>query len=87
MPHQTTKEAKRRGTETRGPRKKLRNRKECLVPECRKEASRRGLCPGCYSAAWRAIKDGKATEDSLISSGLLLHPYDEKRGAFANAIK
>ena len=48
------------------------NNKECLVPSCQNEVSRRGLCNTHRSYAYRMIKLGKATVANLIKRRLLL---------------
>ena len=48
------------------------NAKECLVPHCQGESSRRGLCNTHRSYAYKMIKLKKTTEANLISRKLML---------------
>jgi hypothetical protein len=32
----------------------------------------RGLCNACYQAAWRAVKQGKTTDQNLVKTGRML---------------
>lgn len=38
----------------------------------KKKAKTRGLCPACYQASRRAIREGETTEAELKEMGLLL---------------
>jgi hypothetical protein len=44
--------------------------KTCLA--CDKDARIRGLCVACYSAARRAVRIGRVTEEELVAGGLML---------------
>ena len=41
---------------------------KCLNPDCTKKPLSRGLCKGCYQAAFRRVKSGSVTWDRLEKS-------------------
>lgn len=43
---------------------------KCLVKKCEKEGKLRGLCPRCYGAAYRAVKENKTSWEVLEETGL-----------------
>ena len=66
--------------------------KVCLVPGCGREAKIRGLCGRCCVGARKAIKDGKATWESLEAMNLAAPPKKAafgggEPGVFAKALK
>jgi hypothetical protein len=65
--------------------------KVCLVPGCGREAKIRGLCGRCCTSARKAIKDGKATWDSLEAMNLAAPPrtkaFGGEAGVFTKVLK
>lgn len=44
----------------------------CLIKKCERGGGTRGLCSGCYVIARQMIALGQATEEELVSKGLML---------------
>ena len=55
---------------------------KCLTEYCDNDAGTRGLCGTCYVYAKRLVKEGKETEEKLVSLGMM-HPLKNKRNKFA----
>lgn len=43
---------------------------KCVVPECDGNARARGLCWGCYQAAYRLVRNGDTSWPALEKRGL-----------------
>ncbi len=41
----------------------------CLVPECGRESSSRGMCKACYEYANREIRAGRMTDEYFVEKG------------------
>lgn len=60
----------------------------CLRPGCGAELLRtatapgRGLCPACYKIAWRLVRKGHTTWETLEVYGKCLPPSRKKRKGF-----
>lgn len=44
----------------------------CLVPGCKGESDRRGVCRNCYAVFWRQVKASKTSWKKLENAGLIL---------------
>lgn len=55
---------------------------KCIIRGCTKDAYSRGLCPACLDAAYKVIRQRKATEQELIDRKLMLprNARGRKRG-------
>lgn len=56
-------------------------KRKCLVPECGRDSSSRGLCKGHYIYAARLIRRGEYTWDKLEKKGKVLVPSLGRRAA------
>lgn len=45
---------------------------KCLIIECNRNSSARGLCNSCYISALNMIRTGKITNEELIKKGMVL---------------
>jgi hypothetical protein len=48
------------------------NNKKCLVPDCHRHPTARGLCHICYNIALKMVKRGETTWEQLAASGKAL---------------
>ena len=54
---------------------------QCIHPECDHDARSRGLCPACYQTAYRMVRDGTTTWQTLEDAGKVLPPSRNQRSA------
>lgn len=52
---------------------------KCLVKKCGNQSKKRGLCPRCYQAALREVKEGRRSWTELQKLGLVA-PGKKKPG-------
>ena len=55
-----------------------------MMPECKSEADRRGLCTSCYQAAGRRVRLGEITWEALVDAGLALEAQIGRPGNAAS---
>ena len=62
---------------------------KCLVQDCERESSCRGLCHSCYQTASRNIKTGRVTWKQLIIMGLAIDARTGTghKGAFMRSLE
>lgn len=59
---------------------------QCIVPNCGKPKSVRGMCNYCYQTAKRNILRGNTTWDELLTAGLALESHT-KQGYLMEALR
>lgn len=61
--------------------------RKCLVPNCSRQAEKRGCCGACINVFYRGVRAKKMSWKKLINQGLVLPPRSMKRSPAAVAVE